>query len=84
MQNYCISYASSGDFLLLYKSLVYCETSHAIFAQQIQNDLALLTINYRKIFQNVNKAFNILKYSLRNPNSINLALIITVICNLER
>ncbi len=84
MQNYCISYAGSADSLKHREPRVHRETKHAIFAQQMQDGLAFVNINNEKAFANMNKAFDTLAYAFRDPCPMNLALIMVVICTLER
>ena len=84
MRDYCITYAISPESQEHIEPPVHRETMHAIFAQKVQDGLALRNMDNEKAFANVRSAFITLEYVISDPCPINLALIMSVICNLER
>ncbi|KAL8857710.1 MAG: hypothetical protein Q9178_005745 [Gyalolechia marmorata] len=84
MKNYCNVYAVSAESLKHLEPAVHRETKHAIFAQEIQDSLALSKVNAGQASTKLLSAFVTLEHSICNPCPMNLALIMSVICNLGR
>ncbi|KAL8883399.1 MAG: hypothetical protein Q9192_007189 [Flavoplaca navasiana] len=84
MRTYCNVYAVSAESQKHLEPAVHRETKHAIFAQEIQDSLALGKVNAGQASARLLNAFVTLEHSICNPSPMNLALIMSVICNLGR
>ena len=84
MKKYCIAYSLSAESRGHMEPPVHRETKHAIFAQQMQDGLAFRNVDMSKAFGKIREAFVTLEYSINHPCPMNLALIMSVICNLEK
>ena len=84
MRAYCISYLDSPRSATHNEPAVHKDTVHAIFAQHIQDGVALLlTDQGAQAFPRLDKAFTLIRPILANDNPMSLALILSLLCELD-
>ena len=84
VKRYCFGYATSAASKEDLEPRTHRETHHAIFAQVVQDSIALRNLQNEKWTAKLNEAFEALEFSVTNPRPMNLALIMSVLCNVER
>jgi len=85
VENYCMSYIISADSQKHLEPRVHRETSHAIFAQKIQDSIAFFRKReFDSGGNSLRSAFITLENLLQDPHPMNLALIMATLCDLER
>jgi tetratricopeptide (TPR) repeat protein len=82
--NYCAMYLNSGRSLGHTEPSVHHLTTHAIFAQRMQDGISLLLRNdTASAFYDFQRAFALVKDLLRDNHPMSIGLLLSIVCDLD-